>query len=140
MGTRRTAREEALKIMYQYEMCREDVENILTRYWSHLPMPAEIRSFAAELVRGTIEHIDEIDSEIQKHSANWSLDRIGAIERSILRIAIYELVFRKDIPPKVSINEALEIEKKFGRRESTSFVNGILDKIKGEREMKDRAK
>lgn len=137
MGKRRRAREEALKIMYQYEMRGEDESGVINRYWSHNDVPDDVKLFATELVEGTLQHIKDIDLEIKKYSKNWSLERIGTVERSILRLAIYELLYRDDIPPKVAINEAIEIEKKFGSDESAPFVNGILDKIKTDKELKD---
>lgn len=123
--------------MYQYEMCGEDESGVIDSYWSHNDIPDDVKLFATELVEGTLQHIKDIDLEIKKYSKNWSLERIGTVERSILRLAIHELLYRNDIPPKVSINEAIEIEKKFGSDESTPFVNGILDKIKTDRELKD---
>ena len=137
MGKRRRAREEALKIMYQYEMRGEDESGVINRYWSHNDVLDDVKLFATELVEGTLQHINDIDLEIKKYSKNWSLERIGTVERSILRLAIYELLYRDDIPPKVAINEAIEIEKKFGSDESAPFVNGILDKIKTDKELKD---
>ncbi|HUU49804.1 MAG TPA: transcription antitermination factor NusB [Nitrospinota bacterium] len=136
MGKRRRSREEALKIIYQYEIAREDIEEILRRYWTYNSLSDDIVSFATDLVRGTIQYIEDIDQKIEKYSDNWSLDRIGAVELGILRIAIYELIYRDDIPPKVSINEAIEIEKKFGSEDSSTFINGILDKVKRDIELK----
>ena len=136
MGKRRRAREEALKIIYQYDLSREDIEEILQSYWSHNSLSGDIVSFADEIVKGTVEHMKEIDQTIEKHAENWSLERIGMVEKAVLRIAIYELIYRDDIPPKVSINEAIEIERKFGSEDSTSFINGILDKVKRDMEVK----
>ena len=88
--------------------------------------------FADPLIRGTLEHRDEADDVIKKHAKNWELHRIAAVDRNILRLAIYEMLHRDDIPPVVSINEAVDIAKKFSTQDSGKFVNGILDKVKGE--------
>ena len=101
-----------------------------------LPPPtaeeAAVRLFADPLIRGTLQFRDEADEMIRKHAKNWDLHRIAAVDRNILRLAIYEMLHRDDIPPVVSINEAVDIAKKFSTQDSGKFVNGILDKIKGE--------
>lgn len=92
---------------------------------------AATREFADPLIRGTLEHRDEADAIIKKLAKNWELHRIAAVDRNILRLAIYEMLHREDIPPVVSINEAVDIAKKFSTQDSGKFVNGILDKVKG---------
>lgn len=90
----------------------------------------EYYKFAEELVVGTIGHMEEIDKEIMEHSANWSFDRIAKADLAILRVAIYELFYRKDVPPIVAINEAIDLAKALSTQDSRRFVNGILDKVK----------
>jgi len=101
-----------------------------------LPPPtaeeAAVRVFADPLIRGTLEHRNEADEVIKKHAKNWELHRMAAVDRNILRLAIYEMLHRDDIPPVVSINEAVDVAKKFSTQDSGKFVNGILDKVKGE--------
>lgn len=101
-----------------------------------LPPPsseeAAVRLFAEPLIRGTLEHRDEADDLIKKHAQNWELHRMAAVDRNILRLAVYEMLYREDIPPVVSINEAVDIAKKFSTQDSGKFVNGILDKVKRE--------
>ncbi len=101
-----------------------------------LPPPtaeeAETRLFAEPLIRGALEHRDAIDEKIKSHAKNWDFHRIAAVDRNIMRLAIYEMLHREDIPPVVSINEAVDIAKKFSTQDSGKFVNGILDKIRGE--------
>jgi N utilization substance protein B len=101
-----------------------------------LPPPtadeAEERVFAEPLIRGVLEHRDALDEHIKKHVKNWEIHRIAAVDRNIMRLAIYEMLHRDDIPPVVSINEAVDIAKKFSTQDSGKFVNGVLDKIKGE--------
>ena len=103
---------------------------------SELPPPtaeeAAMRLFADPLVQGVIEHRAELDGVIEKHVRNWSIDRMAAVDRNVLRLAVYEMLHREDIPPVVSINEAVDIAKKFSTHDSGKFVNGILDKVKGE--------
>ena len=93
---------------------------------------AAIRVFADRLIRGTLEHRDALDLQIKNHAQNWDLHRMAVVDRNILRMAIYEMTYREDIPPIVSINEAVDIAKKFSTQDSGKFVNGLLDKIKGE--------
>ncbi len=91
-----------------------------------------VRAFADPLIRGTLGHRQEIDDLIQKYATNWSLHRMAAVDRNILRLAVYEILHREDIPPVVSINEAVDIAKKFSTRDSGKFVNGLLDRIKAD--------
>jgi N utilization substance protein B len=157
MGKRREARERAVQFLFQHELNPpEDLERALNQFWDtqraaaiaeekgaatwgqtvELPPPtveeAAVRLFADPLIRGSLEHRDEADALIKKHARNWELHRIAAVDRNILRLAIYEMLHRDDIPPVVSINEAVDIAKKFSTQDSGKFVNGILDKVKGE--------
>ena len=91
-----------------------------------------LRVFADKLIRGTLENRDALDARIMAHAQNWELHRMAIVDRNILRLAVYEMVYREDIPPIVSINEAVDIAKKFSTQDSGKFVNGLLDKIKGE--------
>jgi transcription antitermination factor NusB len=130
MGRRRQSREAALKLLYALDITREDVKEVLHTRWAEAMMPDDIRDFTTTLVTGVIRHWHEIDAFIQECSTNWSLERIGLVERNILRFAIYELCFLPDIPPNVTINEAVEVAKKYGTEEAPAFINGILDRIK----------
>jgi N utilization substance protein B len=157
MGKRREARERAVQFLFQHDMNPpEDLEVALRHFWDsqraaaiaeekgvatwgqpvQLPPPtadeAAIQVFAEPLIRGTLEHRNEADEIIKKHAQNWDLHRMAAVDRNILRLAIYEMLYRDDIPPVVSINEAVDIAKKFSTQDSGKFVNGILDKVKGE--------
>ena len=157
MGKRREARERAVQFLFQHDLNPpEKLDEALEQFWrsqraaaiaeekgaatwgvtTELPPPspdeAEMRRFAEPLIRGTLEHRDEADGVIKKHAINWELHRIAAVDRNILRLAIYEMLHRDDIPPVVSINEAVDIAKKFSTQDSGKFVNGILDKVKGE--------
>ena len=130
MGRRRQSREAALKLLYALDITRADVKEVVRAPWAEALLSDNIRDFTTTLVTGVIRCRDEIDAFIQECSTNWSLERIGLVERNILRFAIYELCFLPDIPPNVTINEAVEVAKKYGTQEAPAFINGILDRIK----------
>ena len=130
MRKRTQGREAALQILYQNEMNPETLDKVIEDYWQQNPPPSEeVKLFAERLVRGTVERSEELDKIIVKATENWELGRMAVIDRGILRFATYELLFMEDIPPKVTINEAVNIAKKFSQEESGKFVNGVLDKI-----------
>ena len=130
MGRRRQSRETALQLLYALDITRANVQEVLRAGWVEKMLFSEIRDFTTTLIMGVREHRDEIDAIIQESSTNWSLERIGLVERNILRFAIYELCFLPDIPPNVTINEAVEVAKKYGTEEAPAFINGILDRVK----------
>ena len=132
MGTRRQGREAALKLLYACEMTRAQAEEVLSDRWVESIVPSDSQEFVQGLVTGVVQHREEIDGLIQSCSEHWSLERIGVVERNILRLAIYELLFVPDIPPNVSINEAVEVAKHYGAQDAWLFINGILDRIKHE--------
>jgi N utilization substance protein B len=135
MGARRTGRERALQALYQLEMGSLEPMAALEVAWASAPeegnakAQADARAFALELVEGVGGHQEEIDKLIEEHSHNWRLDRMARVDRSVLRVAVYELKFREDIPKKVTLNEAVELGKRFGTEESSAFINGVLDRI-----------
>jgi N utilization substance protein B len=127
---KRTAgREAALKILYEHELRKESAEELLREYFEENEAGSEIRKFTELLVKGTLERLEAIDSILRKYADNWDLKRMAVIDRNILRFSVFELVFLEDIPPKVTINEAVNIAKKYSQEQSGKFVNGILDKI-----------
>ncbi|MEW6306902.1 MAG: transcription antitermination factor NusB [Verrucomicrobiota bacterium] len=157
MGTRRLARERAVQFLFQYDLNPSaNLDEALGLFWEsqrsaaiadekgeakwgqepEIPPPsaeeAAIRVFADPLIRGVIEHRPDVDAEITKYAKNWDIHRMAVVDRNILRLAIYEMRFRDDIPPVVSINEAVDIAKKFSTDDSGRFVNGILDRVKAE--------
>ena len=129
MGKRRAGRELALKFLYQTEFNSENPRLELDSFCERLSVSEEIKSFAQELIKKLLLHEKEVDELLKKISANWPQDRMAIIDRNILRLGISELLFDSTTPPKVVINEAIEIAKKFGTHESPDFINGILDKI-----------
>src|SRR5258708_5226154 len=157
MGKRREARERAIQFLFQHDLNPPaELDAALNEFWETqqtaaiaedkgpanwgqpivLPPPsaeeAAVRVFADPLIRGILQYRDEADALSTMHAKNWELHRIAAVDRNILRLAIYEMLYREDIPPIVSINEAVDIAKKFSTQDSGKFVNGILDKVKGE--------
>ncbi|MBI3877257.1 MAG: transcription antitermination factor NusB [Verrucomicrobia bacterium] len=157
MGTRREARERAVQFLFQFDLnVPQNTDEALEQFWQsqrsaaiehekgpatwgqtvELPPPtageAAVRLFAEPLIRGTLEHRERVDDEIRRFAKNWDLHRMAVVDRNILRLAIYEMLFRDDIPPVVSINEAVDLAKKFSTEESGRFVNGILDRVKKE--------
>lgn len=130
MSSRRRSREMAVQVLYQVDMAQSDIGEALRLFCKHFKAPESIRDFAIELVNGAHEHREEIDTLIRRFSENWRLERMPTVDRNILRLAIFELLYRPDIPTKVSINEAVDIGKKYGSEDSGSFINGILDRIR----------
>ena len=130
MRKRTKAREYALQILYAIDITKDDPKSCIEHFWEgNNEVESDIREFSESLVLGVAEKKDEIDKMISTYATNWQLERMAVIDRNVLRFAAYELLFMKDIPPKVSINEAIDIAKKFGGNDSGKFVNGILDKI-----------
>jgi transcription antitermination factor NusB len=136
MRKRTLAREFAVQILYQIDITGRDCEETLGDFWqvrASEEIGEDIREFTSGLVRGVRENLVSIDERIARYAANWELKRMAVVDRNILRLTSYELIFREDIPPKVSINEGVELAKKFSDVNAGKFVNGILDKIKLER-------
>ncbi len=130
MGKRHKARELALMVLYELEFRPDPAAPVLKEFWRQRAVPPEVQEFAESLVQGTLEHAAELDRVIQTNAAHWSLARIAPVERNILRLAAYELLYRHEIPERVAINEAIELAKSYGSEESGAFVNGILDQIR----------
>ena len=138
MGKRRRSREMAVQVLYQVDMAQGDIAEALRTFYEHFEAPESIREFAIELINGANKYLTEIDGLISRFSEHWRLERMPIVDRNILRLAVFELVYRPDIPSKVSINEAVDLGKKFGSEDSGSFINGILDRIRLHLEEKDR--
>jgi N utilization substance protein B len=132
LGKRRRSREFALRVLYQLEISKEEIPRIIVQQREHLPPGDESDEFAERIVKGVQRNGSEIDQMINRYSENWRLDRMNLIDRNILRMAVFELLYCEDIPPKVTLNEAVELGKKYGSEESGSFINGILDRIRNE--------
>jgi N utilization substance protein B len=131
---RRQAREWTVQFLFQTEFNPEDLEQALTDFWNdEEKKPSDRdRKYVDEVVRGVIEKRREIDRTIAKYTQNWDVGRLGVLDRTVMRVATYEMLFRNDIPPVVSINEAVEIAKAYSGKESGRFVNGVLDRVQKE--------
>lgn len=132
MGVRRKGREAAFQLVYQLDLSGIPYQDAAGEFWAQMGVPKEARDFALNLVSGTIENMKDIDEMISRHSHHWKIHRMNSVDKSILRIGVFELMLCKDTPTKVIINEAIEIGKKYGTSESGAFINGILDKISKE--------
>lgn len=135
MRKRTRAREYALQILYQMDITRDGSNAALENFWqAHTDeeIAQELKDFTSELVKGVTDNIEVIDKKISHYAANWKLERMAVVDRNVLRMSCFELLFREDIPPKVSINEAVDLAKKYSGLEAGKFVNAILDKIKSE--------
>jgi N utilization substance protein B len=130
MGIRRKARECALQLLFQCEYSPPDTSESVESYWSAHPISPKIREYADSLVSGVLSNKEEIDELISRKADNWRLERITLVDRNILRIALFEFLYRPEIPKSVVINEALEVAKKYSSEDSAHFINGILDGVK----------
>jgi len=134
---RRRSREYALQILFQLDLTGNELnEDVWSEFWKGNDEDDDVKEFTRDIVASTKKHIAEIDEAIKKAAQHWSITRMAVIDRNILRAAAYELLYKKDIPPSVVMNEALEIAKKYSTEESAPFINGILDNIahSGEKE------
>jgi N utilization substance protein B len=130
MGTRRKAREMAMQALFYMDMRSDFSEATFGRFCANFAPKPDVRPFFLRLVRGVLRSQTELDALIERFSENWSLGRMSGVDRNVMRIAVYEMVCCQDIPVKVSINEAVDIGKKFGTEESGAFINGIVDSIR----------
>ncbi len=130
MGRRRKAREESLRILYRLEFDSRPLEETLNQYWENKKTDQTIREYSTWLVNGIISHHQKIDTIIQNASEHWRLSRMALIDRNILRMAVFELLYEENIEPAVVINEAIEIAKAYSGDEAATFVNGVLDAIR----------
>jgi N utilization substance protein B len=130
MGKRRRAREAAIQFHFWRDLQGGETPERIDDFWEFCPGTPRVREFAQPLIEGMISHLDEIDERIRKYCENYNLNRISAVDRNVLRLAIFEMLYRDDIPPVVSINEAIELAKTFGGADSGKFVNGILDRVR----------
>lgn len=130
MGNRRKSRELAMQALFYIDMSQNDSNDLLDRFCENYKPSTKVLSFFLKLVRGVLEARSDIDKIIERFSDNWKLSRMSCVDRNVMRIAVYELLCCNDIPFKVSINEAIDVGKKFGTEESGAFINGILDSIR----------
>jgi len=127
---RRKAREYALQILFQADFTNKEIGyKDLEEFWADKKEDEDVKEFTEDLVKGTLKRLDEIDGMLQRLTDNWVIERMAAVDRNILRFAAYEILYRQDIPSAVTINEAIEIAKKFSTTEAAPFLNGVLDRL-----------
>lgn len=129
-GKRREAREAAIQFLFSYDINRKHGPKEIADFWRIRPLKESARSFSIDLIEGTLGHLEAIDEALTKAIDNYRLERLSVVDRNILRLATYEILFQEQIPVSVSINEAIEIAKRFGTPDSGAFVNGILDSVR----------
>jgi N utilization substance protein B len=132
MGKRRAGRQAAVQYHFWRDAHRGVAPERMEDFWEFCPSTPRVREFAQPLIDGMIAHLPDIDERIRRYCDNYDIRRLSPVDRNVLRLAIYEMLYRDDIPPVVSINEAIELAKTFGGNESGRFVNGILDRVKGD--------
>ena len=130
MGSRRKSRELALQALFDMDMSQNNSEERIELFCRNFTPSNKVLPFFQGLILGVKKNKNEIDSLIEKFSSNWKISRISCVDRNVMRIAVYEMLYCEDIPSKVSINEAIEIGKKYGAEDSGSFINGILDSVR----------
>ena len=139
MKSRHRAREIALQILYQYDLSQQtqgkitpqnqDLVNELVNYYNHFKIAEELREFIGQLVVGTLKETPALDAILEKHTTHWKISRMSAVDRSLLRMAVYEMTHMGETPRTVVIDEAVELAKQFGTAETPAFINGILDQV-----------
>ncbi|MGQ9652520.1 MAG: transcription antitermination factor NusB [Thermodesulfobacteriota bacterium] len=129
MGHRHKARVLALQVLYQIDLTGDPMEESMALLCNGSDAPPDVRSFARDLVRGVRENMSEIDRLIRISSEHWRVERMAIVDRNILRLAVYELLFRPEVPSRVAMDEAIDLGKEFGTAESGAFINGVLDHI-----------
>lgn len=130
MRKRTKAREISLKFLYQIDVAKDDWLEKIKDFPALIEAAPDMREFARQLIKGTLENLKEIDVILSRSTQNWQIKRMAVVDRNVLRMATFELLYMDDIPSKVSINEAINLAKKYGDHESGKFTNGILDRIK----------
>jgi len=137
MHQRRKAREVALQVLYELDVQMIGLGEAIELFWANFEASEEARKFSSLLIEGAWNNREQIDSLISDSSENWTIARMSRVDKSILRMAVYELLFCRDIPPKVTLNEAIDLGKVYGSENSGAFINGILDALYGKLRDKD---
>jgi N utilization substance protein B len=130
MASRRKSREYAMQMLYQWELGGNTPEQVGATFFQERRADSEVESFARDLFQNVVNHVDRLDQLVREHAENWRLERIAAVDRNILRVALCELLYHPETPPNAAINEALEIARRFSGQDSVKFVNGVLDAIR----------
>jgi transcription antitermination protein NusB len=130
MASRRKSRELALQMLFQWEVGAHPPEKVVATFLPANKANLEVKEFACGLFEGTVEHVESIDPLLRRHAEHWKLERMAAVDRNVLRLALYELLYHPETPQAVVINEALELARRFSAVESVEFVNGVLDAVR----------
>jgi N utilization substance protein B len=130
MGSRRKARELALQMLFQWELGKHPPQHVVSTFLGTRKIDPDVEGFARWLFEGAASEVESLDRRVGEHAEHWRLERMAAVDRNILRLALYELLHRPETPPAVVINEALEIARRFSGADSAEFVNGVLDAIR----------
>jgi N utilization substance protein B len=130
MASRRKSREYAMQMLYQWELGGNTPEQVGATFFQERGADSEVESFARDLFQNVVNNVDRLDQLVREHAENWHLERIAAVDRNILRVALCELLYHPETPPNAAINEALEIARRFSGEHSVKFVNGVLDAIR----------
>ena len=130
MGSRRKARELALQMLFQWEVGDHTVEHVVSTFLASKKLDADVESFARGLFEGAVREVDALDDALRERAEHWRPERMAAVDRNVIRLALYELLHHPQTPPAVVINEALEIARRFSGKDSVEFVNGVLDGIR----------
>ena len=130
MSSRRKSREFAMQMLYQWEICGYTPTQVEATFFDNQKAEAEVAGFARDLFEGAVSNLEQLDTLVRERAANWRLERMAAVDRNILRVALYELLYHPETPPAAVINEAVEIARRFSTVDSVDFVNGVLDGIR----------
>ncbi len=130
MASRRKSRELALQMLFQWEQGKHPPQHVIQSFLRALKTDPGVEQFAQELFEGAVAQVDVLDGHVREHAEHWRLERMAAVDRNVLRLALYELIHYPGTPPAVIINEALEIARRFSDKDSVDFVNGVLDAIR----------
>jgi len=130
MGSRRKARELALQMLFQWELGGHSPEHVISSFLHAQRIDVEVEAFARSLFEGTVSEVEALDRRVREQAEHWRLERMAAVDRNLLRVALYELLHCPETPPAVVINEALEIARRFSGKDSVEFINGVLDAIR----------
>lgn len=140
MGARRSGREAALQMLFQLEASGASADQVIELFWRLFEADPEGRPYADTIVRGVAENLGKIDERVSSASTNWRIERMARVDRNLLRLGTWELMFRHDVPRAVVLDEAVELAKSYGTEESSAFVNGVLDRIANDLGRKDEAR
>jgi len=130
MGSRRKARELAMQMLFQWELGGHSPEHVISSFLHAQRIDREVEAFARSLFEGTVSEVEALDRRVREQAEHWRLERMAAVDRNLLRVALYELLHCPETPPAVVINEALEIARRFSGKDSVEFINGVLDAIR----------